>query len=483
MNIDQAINDAVTPVANFLASIVFADLGTIASTITGLLVMLANVKLVVLLLFGGAVAATIYFKGINIRGIPQALKSIRRGKDKTAQGEIGHFQASTAALSGTVGLGNIAGVAVALTYGGPGAAFWMTVAGLFGMALKFTESTLGNKYRTIAKDGTVLGGAMYYISAGLKERGLESAGKILASAFALFCFVGAIGAGNMFQVNQAHTLVVGISGGENSFFYNRGWLFGLIVAVLLGMIIIYGVKGIVRVTEKMVPLMAGIYILGALAVILVNWQHIGAAFATIITEAFYPKAGVGGAIGVMIWGFQRAIFSNEAGLGTAPAVYAAVQTKNPLSAGHLSLLEPFIDTVIICNLTALVLVVSGVDLGSGLGGVEVTSAAFATVFSWFPYVLAVAGVLFAFSTMLTWSYYGLQSWNYLFTGHSKMEPTSGNFYKILFCSFAVVGATTELSAIVTIADSMIFLMLIPNLVALYLLAPKVKQLLRSNPLD
>lgn len=470
MRIDEFINESITPFANFLASMVFYKLP---------LGGLGDVKVVVLLLVLSAVWFTLYFRFVNISGLGIAWRLLWRKRDEKAPGEISHFQALSAAISGTVGLGNIAGVAVAVTYGGPGVVFWMTIAGFFAMALKFTECSLGNKYRVISKDGTVLGGGMYYISRGLEECGLRTLGKWLGTAFAVFCVVGAVGGGNMFQVNQAYSQLLAVSGGSESYFADKAWLFGLITAVLVGAIIIYGIKGLVQVTERLVPLMGAIYVLAALVVIIVNREHLGGAFHAIITEAFTPKAGIGGIIGVMIWGFQRAAFSNEAGLGTAPAVYAAVATKNPLSVGYLSLLGPFIDTIIICNLTALVILVSGVNF-SGLGGVEVTSAAFATVLSWFPYVLTLAVMLFAFSTLITWSYYGLQAWNYLFREQKRMLITSGNFYKVLFCSCAILGATANLESIVLISDSMIFLMTVPNLIALYILAPQLKKLMRRG---
>ena len=467
MRVDEFINQSITPFADSLAALVFYELP---------LGSIGKAKVVVLVLLLSAVWFSFYFRFVNISGLSKAWRTLLRKRDEKAPGEISHFQALSAAVSGTVGLGNIAGVAVAITYGGPGVAFWMTIAAFFAMALKFAECSLGNKYRVIAKDGTVLGGGMYYISRGMEEHGLRTLGKWLGAAFAVFCFIGAIGAGNMFQVNQAYSQLVAVSGGESSYFADKAWLFGLTIAILVGVIIIYGVKGIVRVTARLVPLMGAIYVLAAVAVIIVNREHIGIALQAIIAEAFTPKAEIGGALGVMIWGFQRAAFSNEAGLGTAPAVYAAVATKNPLSVGYLSLLEPLIDTIIICNLTALVILVSGVEL-NGLGGIEVTSAAFATVFSWFPYVLALAVILFAFSTLITWSYYGLQAWNYLFSEHKRMLITSGNFYKVLFCSCAILGATSDLKAIIKISDSTVFLMAMPNLIALYILAPQLRRLM------
>jgi AGCS family alanine or glycine:cation symporter len=392
------------------------------------------------------------------------------------EGEVSHFQALTAALSATVGLGNIAGVAIAVSIGGAGATFWMIVAGFLGMASKFVECTLGVKYRDIAEDGTVYGGPMYYLTKGLKERGLGRLGKILAGLFAVFVIGGSVGGGNMFQVNQAFQLVESITGGEASFFHGRGWLFGLIMAILVGIVIIGGIKKIAKVTDKIVPFMVVIYVAASLFVIFTNYDMIGNAFMQIFNGAFSPEGVAGGAVGVLVQGFRRAAFSNEAGIGSASIAHAAVKTKYAASEGMVALLEPFIDTVVVCTMTALVLIITGnvTAANSGLNDADailLTSGAFESAISWFPYVLTIAVVLFAFSTMISWSYYGFQGWAYLFGRTKKMEYA----YKIMFCGFVIVGSAASLGSVIGFSDAMIFAMMVPNMIGLVLLAPKVKE--------
>jgi AGCS family alanine or glycine:cation symporter len=449
----------------------------------------------------GATYFTFYFNLINFRGFFTAI-NIVRGKyddldhheslegagDSTPggdaietiaieghEGEVTHFQALTAALSATVGLGNIAGVAIAVSIGGAGATFWMIVAGLLGMASKFVECTLGVKYRDIAEDGTVYGGPMYYLTKGLKEKGLGKLGKILAALFAIFVIGGSFGGGNMFQVNQAFQLVENITGGEASFLHGKGWLFGLIMAILVGIVIIGGIKKIAKVTDKIVPFMVVIYVAASLFVLIAKYDMIGDAFAQIFNGAFSPEGVVGGAVGVLVQGFRRAAFSNEAGVGSASIAHAAVKTKYPASEGLVALLEPFIDTVVVCTMTALVLIITGnvVAENASLNDAQailLTSSAFESVISWFPYVLTVAVVLFAFSTMISWSYYGFQGWAYLFGRTKKMEYA----YKLLFCVFVVIGAAASLGSVIGFSDAMIFAMMVPNMIGLILLAPKVK---------
>jgi len=450
----------------------------------------------------GALYFTIYFKFINFRGVITSINIVRGKYDdldhheslhgagdlnpsedhietigiEGHEGEVSHFQALTAALSATVGLGNIAGVAIAVSIGGAGATFWMIVAGFLGMASKFVECTLGVKYRDIAEDGTVYGGPMYYLTKGLKSKGLEKLGKVLAVLFAVFVIGGSFGGGNMFQVNQAFQLVQNITGGEASFLYGRGWLFGIVMAVLVGIVIIGGIKKIAKVTDKIVPFMVVIYVAASLFVIIADYDMIGWAFKQIYDGAFSPEGMAGGVIGVLVQGFRRAAFSNEAGVGSASIAHSAVKTKYPASEGMVALLEPFIDTVVVCTMTALVLVITGNVSGanSGLNNAEailLTSGAFASVISWFPYVLTVAVVLFAFSTMISWSYYGFQGWAFLFGRSKKMEYT----YKILFCIFVVIGSAASLGAVIDFSDAMIFAMMVPNMVGIVLLAPKVKK--------
>lgn len=393
-------------------------------------------------------------------------------RDESSDGEVSHFQALTAALSATVGLGNIAGVAIAVSIGGAGATFWMIVAGFLGMASKFVECTLGVKYRDVGEDGTVFGGPMYYLNKGLKNKTL---GKILAGAFAVMCIGGSFGGGNMFQVNQAVQLFESMTGGTESFLFGYRWVFGLVMAVLVGIVIIGGIKSIAKVTDKIVPFMVVIYVGASLFVLVAKYDMIGWAFGEIINGAFAPEGIVGGAVGVLIQGFRRAAFSNEAGVGSASIAHSAVRTKYPASEGLVALLEPFIDTVLVCTMTALVLIITGNvnPENASLNDAEailLTSGAFESVISWFPYVLTVAVVLFAFSTQISWSYYGYQAWAYLFGRNKRTEYT----YKIIFCLFVIVGASASLNSVMGFSDAMIFGMMVPNMVGIVILAPKVK---------
>jgi AGCS family alanine or glycine:cation symporter len=458
--LDAAINDVVEPMADALGRFVFYEIEVGDSSF----------KWIVVWLIAGAVFFTLYLRFINFRGFRHALELVRgHYTDPEHPGEVSHLQALTTALSGTVGLGNIAGVAVAISIGGPGATFWMILAGLLGMSSKCAECLLGVKYRVYNPDGSVSGGPMYYLSRGLAERGMGPLGKFLAMFFAICCIGGALGAGNMFQANQSYQMVMSVTGGSESFFADKGWLFGLMIAIVVGIVIIGGIKSIARVTVRLVPLMALIYICAALIILLVHLDKVPGAFVTIIEGAFSPVGVAGGFVGVLIQGFQRAAFSNEAGLGSASIAHSAVVTNEPVTEGMVALLEPFIDTVVICTMTALVIVITGAYTESG-GGVELTSQAFATTLPWFPLVLAVAVVLFAFSTILSWSYYGTKCWTYLFGESRAAELT----FKFIMCSFAVIGCTMDLGSVLLFSDSMIFLMGLFNVAGLYLLAPVIK---------
>lgn len=426
------------------------------------------------------------FRFIQVRGFAHSIQLVSgKYSDPKDAGEVSHFQALTTALSGTVGLGNIAGVAVAVGIGGPGATFWMILAGLLGMASKFTECTLGVKYRNEYKDGTVSGGPMYYMSKGFAERGLPG-GKALAIIFSIFCIMGALGGGNMFQANQAHAQIAGIFGDF------PGWITGLVFAVIVFAVIVGGIKSIANVTEKVVPFMGILYVGTALIILLMNYDKIGWALGQIFSGAFTGLGVAGGIVGALIQGFKRAAFSNEAGVGSAAIAHSAVRTKEPITEGVVSLLEPFIDTVVICTMTALVITISGLlvmDPATGnfvldgntiktvgdVSGVSLTSAAFATGFSWFPYVLAIAVVLFAFSTMISWSYYGLKAWTYLF-GEGKAQELT---FKLIFCVFVVIGAAASLGPVIDFSDAAIFAMAVINITALYFLMPVVKKEMNS----
>lgn len=464
--LDATINRALEPAANAVSSVVFFSV-----PVGG-----AQLPLVVVWLIVAALFFTLYFNFINFRGFRHGFKLLRGDYDDPSDaGEVTHFQALATALSGTVGLGNIAGVAVAVSLGGPGATFWMICAGLLGMATKFVECTLGVMYRTEYPDGRISGGPMHYLNKGLAARNLAGLGKVLAAVYAVMCIGGSLGGGNMFQSNQAYQQVVNVTGGEASFFADKAWLFGLIAALAVGIVIIGGIRSIARVTEKLVPFMGVLYVGSALIILLLNFDQIPAAFGAIWDGALSPEGITGGFVGVLIQGFQRAAFSNEAGIGTAAIAHSAVKTKHPVTEGIVALNEPFVDTVVICTMTALVIVVTGVYTQEGLDGVQLTSAAFAQTISWFPYVLALAVVLFAFSTMISFSYYGVKAWTYLFGEGTNRE----NVYKLIFCIFVMLGAVMQLDAVIAFSDSMIFIMALPNVVGLYILAPVVKGALKT----
>jgi len=427
----------------------------------------ADIPIVVLWLVFGALFFTFRMKFINFRGFKHALSLVRGDYDDPEdKGEVSHFQALTTALSATVGLGNIAGVAIAISVGGPGATFWMIVAGLLGMSSKFVECTLGVKYRKLDANGEVSGGPMYYLRDGLAKYKMPIFGKFLAVMFAVLCIGGSFGGGNMFQANQAYAQLAG----QFPVLAGNGPLFGLILAFLVGVVIIGGIKSIANVTEKIVPLMALLYVGTALIIILINISEVGNVFVLIFNGAFAPDAAFGGVIGVLIQGFRRAAFSNEAGVGSAAIAHSAAKTKEPVSEGIVSLLEPFIDTVVICTMTALVIIFTGMYNVEGLEGAQMTSKAFGSVFSWFPYLLVIAIFLFAFSTMISWSYYGLKSWEFLF-GKSKLSEYS---YKFIFLLFIIVGSSVKLGAVLDFSDMMILAMAFPNIIGLLILSKEVK---------
>jgi len=476
MTLDQKVNSIFASITGPFVSLIFSPFpGT-------------NFPWIVMWLVIAATIFTLYFGFVQFRYFKHSISLVKGDySDPNDAGEVSHFQALATALSGTVGLGNIAGVAVAVGIGGPGATFWMIMAGLMGMASKFTECTLGVKYRNEYEDGTVSGGPMYYISKGFKELGLPG-GKFLAALFAVFCIFGALGGGNMFQANQAHAQISGIVGDY------PGWITGIIFAGVVFAVIVGGIKSIAQVTEKVVPFMAVLYVGAALIILLVNYDKIGWAFGQIFEGAFTGLGIAGGFVGALIQGFKRAAFSNEAGVGSAAIAHSAVRTKEPITEGFVSLLEPFIDTVVICTMTALVITISGQlvsDPATGLfvlneagtaiktvgdtSGVALTSAAFGSSISWFPYVLAIAVVLFAFSTMISWSYYGLKSWTYLF-GEGK---TSELIFKVIFCVFIVIGAAASLGPVIDFSDAAIFAMAVVNILALYFLMGLVKKELNS----
>ena len=477
-SIEDGINNAFTPLADFVTSVIFY-----APTIGGV-----SFPLIVLWLVVAAIIFTIYFKGLQFYSWRTSYDLIR-GKFSRASdpGEVTHFQALSSAVSGTVGLGNIAGVGAAVTIGGPGATFWMIIAGLFGMCTKFVECTLGVKYREVHEDGSVTGGPFRYLPVAFERFGdVTSRTLTIIFAVALFLF-GAIG-GNMFQANQTFAQAQEVTGGDDGFLGSSGsaLIFGLVLAFLVGAVILGGITSIAKVTSRLVPAMGILYLATCLLVIFGNVTHIPGAIGEIIGGAFNPEGVTGGVIGVLIIGFQRAAFSNEAGVGSAPIAHSAVKTKHPVSEGFVALLEPFIDTVIICTMTALTIVIADApyyseqrqivaDGGPTPDGVVVTSRAFETFLPQFPVILAIAVALFAFSTLITWSYYTMKAWTEIF-GRSKASEA---IFKLVFCTFTVIGSVITFTSVLDFADSMLFVCAIVNLLACYLLLPKVREELRS----
>ncbi len=475
---EKAINGFFDPIADAVSSVIFYS-----PTILGV-----QVPLIVFWLVIAAAIFTIYFRGIQFTGFKTSIALVR-GKYSRASdpGEVTHFQALSSAVSGTVGLGNIAGVGVAVTIGGPGATFWMIIAGLLGMCTKFVECTLGVKYREVHEDGTVTGGPFRYLPVAFERFGsAASRGLTLLFALALFLF-GAVG-GNMFQANQTFAQAREVTGGEDGFLGSSGsaLIFGVVLALGVGLVILGGITSIAKVTSKLVPFMAIAYLFACLLVILGNVVQVPAAFGAIIAGAFQPEGVAGGVVGVLIIGFQRAAFSNEAGVGSAPIAHSAVKTKHPVSEGFVSLLEPFIDTVVICTMTALTIVIADTafyndaqatvaDGGNAPDGVVVTSRAFETFLPQFPVILAIAVALFAFSTLITWAYYSMKAWTTMFGRTERSELT----FKVVFCLFTVVGTVMTFDSVLTFADSMLFVCAIVNLLGCYLLLPKVREELRD----
>lgn len=425
---------------------------------------IGGMPLVVLWLIIGGIFFTLRLKFINIRAFRHSIEVVRgRYDDPNETGEVSHFQALTAALSATVGLGNIAGVAIAIQLGGPGAVFWMTLTGFFGMSSKFAECTLAQMYRIVSPEGKVSGGPMYYLSRGLAEQGLRPLGKVLASVFAVFCIGGAFGGGNMFQANQSFAgLAVAVP-----LFQNLNWLYGIILASLVALVVIGGIRRIGAVTELLVPAKCLVYVLAAFWILAVNFTEIPAAIGTIFSEAFAPQAVAGGFVGVLVTGVRRAAFDNEAGVGSAPIAHSAARTDEPVREGIVALLEPFIDTVVVSNITALVIITTGVYRNSQANGIEMTFNAFATGISWFPLVLGLAVFLFALSTIISWGYYGERAWTYLF-GERTLRV-----YQVVYVSFVFIGSVVNLKSVLDFGDMMILAMAFPNLLGCFLMSGKV----------
>lgn len=463
VGLDQAIDRAFQPIATLASKLVFVSL-----PIAG-----AEIPFVVVWLIAGASFFTFHLRGINLRGFGHALRIVTGREDANDEpGAVSHFQALATAVSGTVGVGNISHVAVAISVGGPGAAFWMAVAGFLGMASKFAECTLGVKYRRTNADGSWSGGPMHYLSSGLSEKGWPRLGRSLALYYSVCVLGGSVGIG-MFQANQSFVQLVTVTGGEASFVSGRGWIVGSILAVSVALVIVGGIRSIARFTGKLVPAMVVLYLVCGALVIGTHFDRLPGALVRIVREAFTPAAGAGGLLGVVALGFRRAAFSNEAGIGSSSIAHAVVKTREPLTQGFVAMLEPFIDTVIVCSITA-VIITTGLEpseLGTGVAsGVELTSTAFERVHTALPTALSVVVFLFAYSTLISWSYYGLEGCVYLIGDSPRVRLGFNLFY----CACVVVGCTTTLSAILEFTDAMVFAMAFANLIGLYWFAPDLR---------
>lgn len=480
MTIDERVDAALAPFVTAFSNIIF-----FAVPLPGG----GSFPLVVAWLILGALVFTLYFGFIQFRGFGVALEVVRGKFSKpTDPGEVTHFQALASAVSGTVGLGNIAGVGAAMALGGPGAAFWMIVAGLLGMASKFAECTLGVMYREIDKDGVVHGGPFKYLPVAFKVFSTPVA-KVLTGLFAIAILLFGVAGGGMFQANQAFVQIQNVTGGDDGLLGSQwaGLVVGIIIAAFVGAVIIGGIKSIAKVTDKLVPAMAILYIFSCLVVILGNITHIGPAIADIFAGAFTPQAGLGGIIGVMIVGFQRAAFSNESGIGSAAIAHSAVKTRRPVSEGFVALLEPFLDTVVVCTMTALTIIIAGqqsytdaVAMASAgeelsVDGVTLASDAFSTITGWWPFLLTIAVVLFAVSTLITWAYYGQKAWHYLF----GKRVVGDYIYKAILLAFIIIGCMASFSQIVNFADAALFMCAFINILGLYILMPKVKKAMKE----
>ncbi len=453
---------------NFLSDTIYSLESFVFSNIT---VFGFEIAWIVAFLALPMLALTVYFKFINVTSFKRAWRIVRGDyHDETAPGEVTQFQALSTALSGTVGLGNIAGVAVAISTGGPGATFWMILIGFCAMSLKFAECTLGVKYREVREDGTVAGGPMYYLEKVLKNRGWGKVGKTLAWTYAILAVPTLL---QVAQVNQSFEAISVVTGFDSA---ASKWGFGVFIAVLTAVVIIGGIKSIASVTSRLVPAMAGIYMIGALVIIIGNASAVPDAFATIFASAFSLEAGIGGIIGTIIIAMQRAVYSTEAGLGSATMAHAAAKTNEPVSEGMVALMEPFIDTVVVSTMTALVIVITGVYVGGdGIAGISLTSNAFGSVISWFPWVLAVAAFLFGYSTIISWGYYSGKVWEFVFGGNDR----SMMIFKVIFCAALIPGAVFSPGEVYALMDSMFFLMAVPNIIGIYIMAPELKRDLQN----
>lgn len=469
MNVDEFIDKHIAPVSDSIANIIFFPVSICGN----------NVPMIILWVLFAGIFFTIYFKGIAIWGFKHAIKNVtsKPQKGHDGCGEVSSFQALATALSGTIGIGSIAGVAISISIGGPGAAFWIFLGALLGMSIKFVEASLAVKYRRFNLDGSVSGGPMHYIAHGLTRKKLRWLGQPLSVIFAVLCIGGGITGGNMIQINQTAHQIVFITGGENSIFHGFTWVIGLIAAILIGLVVVGGIKSIAKVTTILTPTMCALYIVSGLIVIGYHFTEIPAGVALIVKEAFHPTAVAGGIFGVIILGLRRSVQSNEAGTGAAAIVYATAQTKEHISQGFVALLETFL-TGVLCLFTSFAIVFSGVlDMSSvgNISGIELASNAFQSVIPFFPIILSVIAVLFAMSTLISWAYYGQKAWSFLL-GEGKKRVL---LFNLIYCLFIVIGSAMNVQSIINITDAMMVSMCLPNIIVLYVLAPEIKRDLKD----
>ena len=464
MNIDKFIDEKIAPITDAVADLIFFQINFFGS----------KVPLIIFWILFAGIFFTIYLKGVCVWGFKHALNLIVKPAEKTTNGcgDVSSFQALATALSGTIGIGSIAGVAISISMGGPGAAFWIFIGALLGMSIKFVEATLAVKYRRFNEDGSVSGGPMHYIAHGLTRRKLRWLGQPLAIVFAILCIGGGIAGGNMIQINQTAHQIIFITGGEASFFNGHAWLIGLTAAILIGLVVVGGIKGIAKVTTILTPTMCALYIIAGLIVIAANIMNIPSALSLIVREAFHPTAVAGGVFGTIIIGLRRSVQSNEAGTGAAAIVYAAAQTKEPITQGFVALLETFL-TGILCLFTSFAIVFSGActQAAKEISGIELASNAFQSVIPFFPVILSIIAVLFAMSTLISWAYYGQKAWTFLF-GEGKKRVLAFN---LIYCLFIVIGSVMNVKSIIEITDAMMVAMCLPNIIALYILCPEIKR--------
>ena len=469
MNVDAFIDKNIAPYTDAIAKIIFYPIPVCGS----------QVPIIIFWILFAGIFFTLYFRGISIWGLKHAIDNITGKSEKAGDdcGEVSSFQALATALSGTIGIGSIAGVAISISIGGPGAAFWIFVGALLGMSIKFVEASLAVKYRRFNLDGTVSGGPMHYIAHGLTRKKLRWLGQPLSVIFAILCIGGGITGGNMIQINQTAHQIVFITGKEASIFHGYTWIIGLIVAVLIGMVVVGGIKSIAKVTTILTPTMCAMYIISGLIVICANFTQIPHAVMTILREAFHPTAVAGGVFGVIILGLRRSVQSNEAGTGAAAIVYATAQTKEHISQGFVALLETFL-TGILCLFTSFAIIFSGVLDYTHIGeisGIELASNAFQSVISFFPIILSIIAVMFALSTLISWAYYGQKAWTFLF-GEGKKRVL---LFNLIYCLFIVIGSAMNVQSIINITDAMMIAMCVPNIITLYILVPEIKRDLKE----